>query len=68
MSITIINVETLNVKTLNVHNNTSVPSTVYNQCNQNKPLTGYNKDKRKSDGLRCNCKSCQSITNKLLQD
>ena len=64
MSITINNVETLNVTTLN-NNNTSVPSKVSSQCHQNKPLTDYNKDIKKSDGLRCNCKSCLSNTNKL---
>ena len=70
MSITINNVETLNVTTLynNNNNNTSVPSKVCSQCNQNKLLTDYNKDKRKSDGLRCNCKSCQSNTSKLYRD
>ena len=69
MSITINNVETLNVTALtnnnnNNNNNTSAPSKVCSQFHQNKLLTEYNKDKRKSDGLRCNCKSCQANTNK----
>ena len=64
MSITINNVETLNVTALNNYK-TSGPSKVCSQCHQNKSLTEYNKDKRKSDGLKCNCKSCQSNTNKL---
>ena len=63
MSITINNVETLNVTALN-NNNTSALSKVCSQCHQNKPLTDYNKNKRTSDGLKCNCKSCQCITNK----
>ena len=66
MSIIINNVETLNVTTLN--NNTSAPSNVCSKCHHNKPLTDYNKDKRKSDNLRSNCKSCQSNTNKLYWD
>ena len=65
MSIIISNV---NTDTLNVYNNTSTPSKVCSQCDQNKLLTEYNKNKRKSDGLRCNCKSCQSNTNKHYQE
>ena len=66
MSITINNIETLNVTTLNNNNNTSVLSKVCNKCHQNKPLIDYNKDTRKSDCLKCNCKSCQSNTKIIL--
>ena len=70
MSITINNVETLNVTTLNNNNNnnTSFPLKVCSQCHQNKLLTDYNKDIKKSDNLICNCKSCQSIASKLYRD
>ena len=57
-----------NAQNVNIYNNATVPSKVCSQCHQNKLLTDYNKDKRKSDGLRCNCKSCQSNTNKLYRD
>ena len=59
MSITINNVETFNV-----YNNTFIPTKVCCQCNQNKPLIKYYKDKSKSDGLRYNCKACHSLINK----
>ena len=56
------------VQNFNVYNTATIPSTVCSQCHQNKLLTEYNKDKRKSDGLKCNCKSCQSNTSKLYCD
>ena len=57
-----------NAQNVNIYNNATTPSKVCNQCHQNKLLTEYNKDKRKSDGFRCNCKSCQSIINKRYHD
>ena len=65
MSIIISNV---NTNTLNIYNNTSASSKVCSQCHQNKLLTENNKDKRKLDGLRCNCKSWQVNTNKHYQE
>ena len=65
MSIIICNV---NTDTFNVYNNTFAVSKVCSQCHQNKFSTEYNKNKRKSDGFRCNCKLCQSNTNKLYRD
>ena len=62
------NINNVNTDTLNVYNNTSAPSKVCSQCHQNKLLTEYNKDKRKSDGLQNDCKSCQSIKRKHYQD
>ena len=61
------NISNVNTNTLNVYNNTSL-SKVCSQCHQNKLLTEYNKDKRKSDGLQNDCKSCQSIKRKHYQD
>ena len=57
-----------NAQNVNIYNNATIPSKVCSQCHQNKLLTEYNKDKRKLDGLRCNCKSCQSIINKRYHD
>ena len=49
------------VQNVNIYNNTLYPSNVCSKCHQNKPLTEYNKDKSKTDGLRFSCKQCQSI-------
>ena len=38
------------------------------QCNQSKPLTEYQKNRLNSDGLRYNCKSCESIATKLYRN
>ena len=53
---------------VNIYNNAIIPSKVWSQCHQNKLLTEYNKNNRKSNGLRCNCKSCQSIINKRYRE
>ena len=57
-----------NVNNLNIYNTKLNPLKVCSQCNQNIPLKYYNTDKQKLDNLRCNCKSCQYITNNLYQD
>ena len=62
-------ISNFNIYNLNIFNNTTfIPSKVCTNCNQNKQLTDYNKDKRKSDGLQYSCKSCQYIKGKHYQD
>ena len=54
---------TVNIDHVNAYNNTTpIQSKVCRKCNQIKPLTEYNKDKSKSDGLEYCCKSCRYIS------
>ena len=63
------NINKSNLDNLNIFKNTTpIHSKTCTNCNQNNPLTDYNKDKTKSDGLQYNCKSCQSIKRKYYQD
>ena len=63
------NIINSNIENLNVNNNTTpIISKMCSKCHQNKPLTEYNKDKSKTDGLRFSCKQCQSIAGKLYRD
>ena len=57
-----------NAQNVNIYNNTFILSKVCIKCNQIKPLTDFNKDKSKSDGLHYICKSSQSIISKHYRD
>ena len=58
-----------NIDNLNIINNTTpIPSYVCTNCNQNKPLTEYHKDKSTADGYRHVCKSCRLKVNKHYRD
>ena len=55
-----INIDNAKFNNLIVYNNTTITSKVCSTCNQNKPLTEYQKNKSKSDGLRYSCKACKN--------
>ena len=56
---------TTSISNSNIYNNNiTISSKVCTNCNQNKPLTEYHKDKTTSDGFRYVCKSCRLIVSK----
>ena len=58
-----------NIDNLNIFNNTSpILSKICTNCNQNKQLTEYHKDKSTADRYRHVCKSCRSNINNHYRD
>ena len=63
------NICNFNIDNLNIFNNTTpISSKVCTNCNQNKPLTKYHKDKSTSNEFRYVCKLCRLNVNTHYRD